>query len=39
MKSVLIDTSFFIRLLDENDPLCQNAKEFLKKFLESRCPE
>ena len=35
MKSVLIDTSFFIRLLDENDPLCNNAKEFLKNFLES----
>ena len=35
MKSVLIDTSFFIRLLDETDPLCENAKMYLKYFLEN----
>ena len=36
MKSVLIDTSFFIRLLDETDPLCENAKMYLKYFLENK---
>lgn len=30
---VLCDTSFFIRLLDKNDPLHSNAKEYFKYFL------
>ena len=33
-KSVLLDTSFFIRFLNENDPLFQNADNYYKKFLE-----
>lgn len=33
-KSVLLDTSFFIRLLDKNDPLHKNAKGYFKYFLE-----
>jgi predicted nucleic acid-binding protein len=33
-KGVLLDTSFFIRLLDKNDPLHNNAKEYYKYFLD-----
>lgn len=32
--SVLLDTSFFIRLLNDEDPLHQNAKEYFRYFLE-----
>lgn len=32
--SVLLDTSFFIRLLNDEDPLHLNAKGYLKYFLE-----
>jgi len=33
-KAVLLDTSFFLRLLKENDPLCKNADGYYKYFLE-----
>ncbi len=33
MKSALFDTSFFIRLLNDSDPLQQKAKDYLKYFL------
>lgn len=33
-KGVLLDTSFFIHLLDENDTLHNNAKEYYKYFLD-----
>lgn len=32
--SVLLDTSFFIRLLNDEDPLHENAKEYYKYYLE-----
>ena len=32
--SVLLDTSFFIRLLDDEDPLHRNAKGYYRYFLE-----
>lgn len=33
--SVLLDTSFFIRLLNDVDPLHNNAKEYFRYFLEN----
>ena len=36
MDSVLLDTSFCIRLLKSNDPLHKNAKEYFKYFLEQK---
>ena len=33
-NSVLLDTSFFIRLLNDDDPLDGNAKGYFKYFLE-----
>lgn len=33
-KCVLLDTSFFIRLLNSNDPLHENALGFYRHFLE-----
>lgn len=36
MDSVLLDTSFCIRLLKSNDHLHQNAKEYFKFFLEKK---
>ncbi len=33
--SVLLDTSFFIRLLNDEDSLHQNARDYYKYFLES----
>ena len=33
-KAVLLDTSFFIRLLDKTDPLHLNAKGYFQYFLE-----
>ena len=36
MNSILLDTSFCIRLLKSNDPLHQNAKEYFKYFLEQK---
>ena len=33
--SILLDTSFFIRLLNEEDPLHQNALAYFKYFLEN----
>lgn len=35
MLSVLLDTSFFIRLLNDTDPLHNNAKGYYKYFLEN----
>ncbi len=35
LKGVLCDTSFFIRLLDKNDPLHGNAKGYFRFFLEN----
>lgn len=35
MRSILLDTSFFIRLLNDEDPLHKNAKEYYKYFLEN----
>lgn len=34
MHKVLLDTSFFIRLLNPSDNLHQNAKEYFKHFLQ-----
>lgn len=34
-RSVLLDTSFFIRLLNDEDPLHKNAKGYLRYFLEN----
>lgn len=34
-EAVLLDTSFFIRLLDEKDPLNKSADEYLKFFLDN----
>jgi len=36
MNSVLLDTSFFIRLLNSGDSLHENAKAYYKHFLESK---
>jgi len=36
MDSILLDTSFCIRLLKSNDDLHQNAKEYFKYFLEKK---
>jgi len=36
MGSILLDTSFCIRLLKSNDPLHQNAKDYFKYFLEKK---
>lgn len=33
-RSVLLDTSFFLRLFDTNSPLHENAKAYYKYFLE-----
>ncbi|PWK76662.1 hypothetical protein LX99_03530 [Mucilaginibacter oryzae] len=33
-KSVLLDTSFFLRFLNENDPLFKNADGYFRYFLE-----
>jgi len=35
MHSVLLDTSFFVRLLNDDDNLHINAKEYYKYFLEN----
>lgn len=35
MHSVLLDTSFFVRLLNDSDDLHHNAKEYYKYFLEN----
>ena len=34
-ESVLLDTSFFIRLLKKDDPLQQNAMDYFRYFLEN----
>ena len=36
MDSILLDTSFCIRLLKSNDDLHQNAKDYFKHFLEKK---
>jgi predicted nucleic acid-binding protein len=36
MDSILVDTSFCIRLLKSNDDLHQNAKDYFKYFLEKK---
>lgn len=36
MDSILLDTSFCIRLLKSNDTLHQNAKDYFKYFLEKK---
>ena len=36
MDSILLDTSFCIRLLKKNDALHQNAKDYFKYFLEQK---
>ncbi len=33
-KAVLLDTSFFIRFLNEGDPLFKNADSYFRYFLE-----
>lgn len=35
-KSIMLDTSFLIRLMDENEPLHNNALEYFKYFLENK---
>lgn len=37
-KAALLDTSFFLRLLDETDPLCKNAEGYYRYFLEKEIP-
>lgn len=34
-KGVFCDTSFFIRLLDKNDPLHSNARGYFRYFTEN----
>lgn len=34
LKAVLLDTSFFLRFLNESDPLCKNAEGYYRYFLE-----
>jgi hypothetical protein len=34
LKSVLLDTSFFLRFLNENDPLFKNADGYFRYFLD-----
>ena len=36
MDSILLDTSFCIRLMKSNDPLHLNAKDYFKYFLENK---
>lgn len=36
MDSILLDTSFCIRLLKSNDPLHQNAKDYFRYFLQQK---
>lgn len=36
--SVILDTSFMIRLLNESDPLHNNAKGYFRYFLENKIP-
>ena len=36
MNSILLDTSFCIRLLKQDDPLHKNAYEYLQYFLENK---
>ena len=36
MDSILLDTSFCIRLMKSNDPLHLNAKDYFKHFLENK---
>lgn len=38
MPSVLLDTSFFIRLLDDTDPLHKNALGYFRYYLENDVP-
>ncbi|MET4083309.1 putative nucleic acid-binding protein [Pedobacter sp. UYP30] len=33
--SVFLDTSFFVRLLNDEDPLHGNAKDYFRYFLEN----
>lgn len=37
-KAALLDTSFFLRLLDDSDPLCKNAEGYYRYFLEKEVP-
>lgn len=37
-KSVLLDTSFFLRFLNEKDPLFSNADAYFRYFLEEEIP-
>lgn len=37
-ESVFCDTSFFIRLLDKNDPLHENARGYFRYFTENGFP-
>lgn len=37
-KAALLDTSFFLRLLDESDPLCKNAEGYYRYFLQNDIP-
>jgi predicted nucleic acid-binding protein len=37
-KSVLLDTSFFLRFLNEQDPLFRNADRYYKYFLQQDFP-
>ena len=36
IKSIMLDTSFCIRLMDKNDPLHQNALDYFKYFLKEK---
>jgi hypothetical protein len=37
-KSILLDTSFFLRFLNENDPLFRNADSYYRYFLQNEYP-
>lgn len=37
-EGFLLDTSFFLRLLNENDPLFMNADDYFKYFLHNSLP-
>jgi predicted nucleic acid-binding protein len=37
-NGVLLDTSFFVRLINQNDPLSKNAENYFMRFLQHNIP-
>lgn len=38
LESILLDTSFILRLLKRDDPLCENAEIYFRAFLNKQIP-